>query len=66
MDAGGAEHSSDDGDRLYVNHEGHAELQMGELAVRTWEFTDLSVVELANNATQLGWRRVACMCGLSR
>jgi hypothetical protein len=41
------------GDRLYVNHEGHAELQMGELAVRAWRFTDLSVVNLANHATQL-------------
>ena len=36
------------GDRLYVNHEGHAELQMGELAVRAWKFTDLSVVNLAD------------------
>ncbi len=42
------------GDRLYVNHDGHAELQMGMLAVRAWKFTDLSVVKLANNATQLG------------
>ncbi|MGC2252065.1 MAG: DUF6600 domain-containing protein, partial [Acidobacteriaceae bacterium] len=41
------------GDRLYVSHEGHAELQMGELAVRVWAFTDLSVVNLANDATQL-------------
>ena len=41
------------GDRLYVNHEGHAELQMGELAVRAWEFTDLSVVDLADHVTQL-------------
>ena len=41
------------GDRLYVNHEGHAELQMGELAVRAWKFTDLSVVNLADRLTQL-------------
>jgi hypothetical protein len=41
------------GDRLYVNHEGHAELQMGMLAVRAWKFTDLTVVNLANRATQL-------------
>ncbi|MGB8477396.1 MAG: DUF6600 domain-containing protein [Acidobacteriaceae bacterium] len=41
------------GDRLYVNHEGHAELQMGELAVRAWKFTDLSVVNLADHGTQL-------------
>lgn len=41
------------GDRLYVNHQGHAELQMGELAVRAWKFTDLSVVNLANRLTQL-------------
>ncbi len=41
------------GDRFYVNHEDHAELQMGGLAVRVWKFTDLSVVNLANDATQL-------------
>ncbi|MGC1869574.1 MAG: DUF6600 domain-containing protein, partial [Acidobacteriaceae bacterium] len=41
------------GDRLYVNHEGHAELQMGELAVRAWRFTDLTLVNLTNRATQL-------------
>jgi hypothetical protein len=41
------------GDRMYVNHEGHAELQMGELAVRAWKFTDLSVVDLADHVTQL-------------
>ncbi len=41
------------GDRLYVNHEGHAELQMGELAVRAWRFTDVSIVSLANGGTQL-------------
>jgi hypothetical protein len=41
------------GDRLYVNHDGHAELQMGMLAVRAWRFTDLSVVNLGNHATQL-------------
>jgi len=41
------------GDRLYVNYEGHAELQMGELAVRAWRFTDLTLVNLANHATQL-------------
>ena len=42
------------GDRLYVNHEGHAELQMGGLAVRVWKFTDLTIVNLANDVTQLG------------
>lgn len=41
------------GDRLYVNYEGHAELQMGELAVRVWKFTDLSVVNLSDRVTQL-------------
>jgi hypothetical protein len=41
------------GDRLYVNREGHAELQMGELAVRAWEFTDLGFVDLADHVTQL-------------
>ena len=42
------------GDRLYVNHDGHAELQMGELAVRAWKLTDLELVNLADHATQLG------------
>ncbi len=42
------------GDRLYVNHEGHAELQMGVLAVRLWKFTDLNIVNLSNDVTQLG------------
>jgi hypothetical protein len=41
------------GDRLYVNHEGHAELQMGQLAVRAWRYTDLTVANLANDTTQL-------------
>lgn len=41
------------GDRLYVNHQGHAELQMGALAVRAWKFTDLSVVDLDDHGTQL-------------
>lgn len=41
------------GDRLYVNHEGHAELQMGELAVRAWKFTDLSFLNLGDHVTQL-------------
>src|ERR1035437_2432799 len=41
------------GDRLYVNHEGHAELQMGELAVRAWKYTDLTVANLANDTAQL-------------
>jgi hypothetical protein len=41
------------GDRLYVNHEGRAELQMGELAVRAWRYTDLAVVNMADDATQL-------------
>ncbi|MES2220666.1 MAG: DUF6600 domain-containing protein, partial [Acidobacteriota bacterium] len=42
------------GDRLYVNHEGHAELQLGVLAVRLWKFTDLYIVNLSNDLTQLG------------
>ena len=61
------------GDRLYVNHDGHAELQMGMLAVRAWKFTDLSVVKLANDATQLGLaqgslhvRTFALTCGQGR
>ena len=41
------------GDRLYVNHEGHAELQIGELEVRAWKFTDLMIVNLAGDAAQL-------------
>ena len=41
------------GDRLYVNHQGHAELQMGEISVRVWNFTDLSVVNLNDHLTQL-------------
>ena len=42
------------GDRLYVNREGHAELQMGQLAVRSWKYTDLTVVHMADDVTQLG------------
>jgi len=41
------------GDRLYVNRDGHAELQMGQLAVRVWKYTDMDVVNLTTNATQL-------------
>ena len=41
------------GDCLYVNYDGHAELQMGMLSVRAWELTDLCVENLTNHATQL-------------
>lgn len=41
------------GDRLYVNRQGHAELQMGQLSVRIWNYTDLTVANLSNNMTQL-------------
>ena len=41
------------GDRLYVDQDGHAELQMGQLAVRAWRYTDLTVASLTNETTQL-------------
>ena len=41
------------GDRLYVNRQGHAELQMGQMAVRIWKYTDVTVANLSNDATQL-------------
>jgi hypothetical protein len=41
------------GDRFYVDHEGRAELQMGELAVRAWRYTDLEITNLNDDATQL-------------
>ncbi len=41
------------GDRLYVDRQGHAELQMGQLSVRAWRYTDLTVANLSNDTTQL-------------
>jgi Family of unknown function (DUF6600) len=41
------------GDRIYVDLNGHAELQMGQIAVRVWRYTDLTLANLSNAATQL-------------
>ncbi|MHB1936478.1 MAG: DUF6600 domain-containing protein [Acidobacteriaceae bacterium] len=41
------------GDRLYVNRQGHAELQMGQMGVRAWKYTDVTVANLSNDTTQL-------------
>ncbi|MGO8720345.1 MAG: DUF6600 domain-containing protein, partial [Acidobacteriaceae bacterium] len=41
------------GDRVSIDPSGHAELQMGQLAVRAWKYTDLTLVNLTNMTTQL-------------
>lgn len=41
------------GDRMYVDLNGHAELQIGQIAVRAWRYTDLTLANLTNAATQL-------------
>ena len=42
------------GARLYVDHDGHAELEMEQIAVRAWRYTDLTIANLTNTVTQLG------------
>lgn len=41
------------GDRVSVDQNGHAELQMGQLAIRAWKYADLTVANLTNATTQL-------------
>jgi hypothetical protein len=41
------------GDRIYIDANGRAELQTGPIAVRAWRYTDLTVANLTNTATQL-------------
>ena len=42
------------GDRMYVDANGRAELQLGQAVVHIWHYTDLSVTNLNNDITQLG------------
>lgn len=42
------------GDRLYVDRNGRAELQMGQLGARAWQYTYLVLVDLTGNTMQLG------------
>jgi hypothetical protein len=41
------------GDRVYVDQNGHAEMQMGQIAARAWRYTDLTVANLNDATTQL-------------
>ena len=42
------------GDRLYTDQNSHAEIQLGSMAVRMWQTTDLTFTNLADQLTQLG------------
>lgn len=42
------------GDRMYVDNNGRAELQMQQTVVHIWHYTDLSITNLTDTFTQLG------------
>ena len=42
------------GDRMYVDQNGRAELQMEQTVVHIWHYTDLSITDLTDTFTQLG------------
>jgi hypothetical protein len=42
------------GDRMYVDKDSRAELQMEQTVVHIWQYTDLSVTSLTDTFTQLG------------
>lgn len=42
------------GDRLYSDQDGRAEVQIGEIVVRLWHGTDLSMTNLSDEMVQLG------------
>lgn len=43
------------GDRVYTDQGSRAELELGNVAVRTWESTDLTVANLTDQVLQLGF-----------
>lgn len=42
------------GDRMYVNEDGRAELQMEQSVIHVWHYSDLAVTNLSDSITQLG------------
>ena len=42
------------GDRMYVDKNGRAELQLEQTVVHIWHYTDLSITNLTDTTTQLG------------
>ena len=42
------------GDRIYSDQNSRAEIQLGSIAVRMWQNTDLTFTNLADQLTQLG------------